>query len=246
MLSHIALKSGNNDLALQWLAEAEQRGELTVIPQLALMFGTAKLHHLESDANVPLQLFLSTYKGQNYRKEALQKLAWFDLIQGNSAGYSAYMARCRLEGCELAESDHYAMEEAIGSQMPHPQLLKARLLFDGGYYLDALESIEQVSFDELTGIQQVEYRYRSGRIFQELGREYDALFSYKMTISSGKEAKEYYACAAAFYTGVLYEQKNDPENAMLYFQMCLNMSPESYRSGLHQKAKAGMSRLKGG
>jgi len=101
-----------------------------------------------------------------------------------------------------------------------------------------------VSFDGVSSAGQLEYRYRSGRIYLELGREYDALFAYKMAISSGTNSKEYYACAAALHAGQLYEQNGEFENAALYYQICLGMNPDSYRSGLHQKAKAGISRLK--
>ena len=244
IFSHLALKSGNNDLALQWLVARPRTAQAHLLPHLDLMYGIAKLQRLDPDADIPLLRFLDTYPGKNYRKEALQKLAWHALVNGNDSGYEQYMTLCRHAGCELNESDKYAMAEANKAEAPHPGLLKARLLFDGGYYLKALEVIEHVSFDGLSSAGQLEYRYRSGRIYLELGREYDALFAYKMAISSGTNSKEYYACAAALHAGQLYEQNGEFENAALYYQICLGMNPDSYRSGLHQKAKAGISRLK--
>jgi tetratricopeptide (TPR) repeat protein len=144
----------------------------------------------------------------------------------------------------LNESDRYAMTEACRVRIPNTELLKARLLFDGGYYLKALEVVEGIRFDALTAVGQLEYRYRSGRIYDELGREYDALFAYKMVISSGSNSQEYFACAAALYAGMLYERKGEIGNADLYYRICMNMHPEEYKSGLHQRAKAGLSRIK--
>jgi tetratricopeptide (TPR) repeat protein len=244
ILSHIALKSGSGDLAIEWLEAKPQQLRVHPIPHLDLMLGTAKLHRLDKDAHIPLLRFLDTYQGKNYRKEALQKLAWHELVHGDEAAYHRYMTLCRHAGCELNESDRNAMAEACKVKAPHPGLLKARLLFDGGYYLRALETIEAVQFDQLSTSGEVEYRYRSGRIYKELGREYDALFAFKMAISSGENLPEYFACAAALYAGILYEQKGDRENAEMYYQICLGMNPENYRSGLHQRAKAGISRMK--
>lgn len=245
VLSHIALKSGRNDLAIQWLENKPKGATIYPIPHLELMHGTAKLHRLDKDADVPLMRFLDMYKGKSYRKEALQKLAWHELVHGDEADYHRYMTLCRQSGCELNESDRNAMAEASKVTAPHPGLLKARLLFDGGYYFEALEAVEAVSFDELTPTGQVEYRYRSGRIYKELSREYDALFAFKMAISSGEHSPEYFACAAALQAGLLYEAKGEHDNAGMYYRICLGMSPDNYKSGLHQKAKAGLSRLKG-
>ncbi len=244
ILSHIALKSGRNDLALEWLEAKPNSSRSHAIPHLDLMLGTARLQQLNKDADVPLLRFLDNYPGKSYRKEALQKLAWHELVRGDEAAYYRYMILCQHAGGELNESDRNAMSEAARAKAPNPGLLRARLLFDGGYYLKALDAIEAVDFEKLSATGQVEYRYRSGRIYQELGREYDALFAYKMAISSGTNSTEYYACSAALHTGMLYEQNNDHENAGLYYKICLGMNPENYRSGLHQKAKAGISRMK--
>lgn len=245
LLSHIALKSGQNDLALEWLASPPKTSKTYRIPYLDLMYGTAKLHRLDEDADQPLLKFLEEYKGKSYRKEALQKLGWHALIFDGEEIYQRYMTQLRSAGCEINEADRYAMSEACTARVPDAGLLKARLLFDGGYYLNALAEIEKVNFDNLSGVGQLEYQYRSGRIYQELSREYDALFAYKMTISGGSTSREYFACAAAFHAGELYEHKGDQENASYYYQMCLQMQPGQYQAGLHQKAKSGLSRLKG-
>jgi hypothetical protein len=59
----------------------------------------------------------------------------------------------------------------------------------------------------------------------------------------GRDDEDYYGCAAALYTAQLYETKGEFSNAEQYYRICLQMSPEEYRGGLHQKAKAGLGRI---
>lgn len=244
VLSHIAIKGGRSEAALQWLGSKPTAGESRVVAFLDLLYGTAKLQRLDKDADLLLSKFLDEYPGNNYRKEALQKLAWHHLVHDNPAAYKSYMDLCRFAGSAEIESDKYALKEAQTGVMPHPELLKARLLFDGGYYFKALEILEAIPVDRLSTACKLEHRYRSGRIFKEIGREYDALFQFKMTISEGTSSTEYYACAAALQAGLLYEKNKDAANATHYYKTCLSLQPEDYRAGLHQKAKAGLSRLK--
>lgn len=244
LLSHVALKSGRNDQAIEWLSATLKHEDPKKLPHLLLMYGTAKLHRLDADADVPLRQFLEIYPGNNYRKEALQKLAWHALLQDDTQGYHSNLSMCKKAGCATLESDQYAQREAERNNAPHPALLKVRLLFDGGYDFKALEALESISFDDLAHAEEVEYRYRSGRVYQRIGREYDALFAYKSAISSGSGSTAYHACAAALQAGLLYEGKEDHPLAEQYFQICLGLHPEEYASGLHAKAKAGLSRIR--
>ena len=44
--------------------------------------------------------------------------------------------------------------------------------------------------------------------------------------------------------GLIYEQVNDVKNAKVSFNKCLSMSNFDYERGIHQKAKAGLDRIK--
>jgi len=43
--------------------------------------------------------------------------------------------------------------------------------------------------------------------------------------------------------GLIYEKQNKFEQAEIYFEKCLAMSNFDYERGIHQKAKAGISRI---
>jgi tetratricopeptide (TPR) repeat protein len=128
--------------------------------------------------------------------------------------------------------------------MPDVRLLKARILFDGGYYEKAYQFLKNrgAEFTYQPRIQ-LEYTYRMGRILHRLGKTAEARQYYEQTISLGEQQPWYFACNAALQTGYLLEEKNDRENARIYYRKCLNMRPKEYASGLHAKAKARLNRL---
>ena len=59
----------------------------------------------------------------------------------------------------------------------------------------------------------------------------------------GKNTTNYYAPMSALQIGLIYEKQNRFEQAEIYFEKCLAMSNFDYERGIHQKAKAGVSRI---
>ena len=54
----------------------------------------------------------------------------------------------------------------------------------------------------------------------------------------------FFACNSALQLGLISENQEYYEDAMKYFDVCLKMKPSIYRSQLHNKAKAGLNRIK--
>jgi hypothetical protein len=48
---------------------------------------------------------------------------------------------------------------------------------------------------------------------------------------------------SALQIAFIYEQKKEFANAEIYFEKCLSLSNFDYERGIHQKAKAGISRI---
>ena len=51
------------------------------------------------------------------------------------------------------------------------------------------------------------------------------------------DAQKYFACSAALYLAIIYEQKKNWSLANKYYEKCLSFQPSEYASSLHQKAK---------
>jgi hypothetical protein len=187
--------------------------------------------------------YLQQHKGRHYLKEASQKLSWHYLLQGNAMKYAQYQTNIKNIGYAQVEGDKQAAKEAKKTDVPNLLLLKARLLFDGAYYRKALEALE--GFSTKLSKEELEYTYRKGRIHHRLSQTNQAIVEYQKTIDAGKNSTEYFACNAALQMGILYEGMANTSQAMNYYKLCLSMQPDEYKNGLHQKAKAGLSRLKG-
>ncbi len=244
-MANVGMKSGHSAEVVQILQNAPKGKGYYQVPLMNFYLGIAKLNLLEDDANQYLNTFVKTAKGKTALKEAYQKLAWYDLTHGNETGYWANMKLCKTRGADDSEGDKAALREANAGQKPEANLLKARLLFDAGQYERALEVLHKKTVADFTSnkAHQLEFSYRLARIYHKLNRIPEAANLYQQTINDGKEAEYVFACNAAFQLGAIYEQQKNYAQAKNYYNLCLSIHPAEYASSVHQKAKAGLSRL---
>ncbi|THH36441.1 hypothetical protein [Neolewinella litorea] len=241
--ANLAMRTNRNAEALT-LLEKQQRGGTTAdFPYLDFLLGQAKLRNLNPQARLHFKSFLLRYPGRHFREEALQKIAWSYLLQGDEATYRRTMAE--IEGGSRDGGDENAIREAAHDRPPNLNLLRARLLFDGGYFTRARAELDKVNMATLTAEEQLEHRYRTGRVLDGLGDHAGAMSFYERTITLGRDHPAYFACNAALQAGLLQEKKENWKAAAQYFRTCLEMNPAEYRVGLHMMAKAGLDRVAG-
>ncbi len=245
IFTHLAIKNGENDLAIKYLSQKPNGAAFYPFPFLDFLLGVAKLRRLDADANIFLSKFVINFKGKHYIKECYQKLAWSELIRHNKQGYTDYMLKVNRMGVAVVDEDKQAQHEAQSKQLPNDILLKARLLSDGGYHLAAEklllghEGVMQPSQPYHT-----EALYRIARIYH-LQNKYDqAIVNYMKVVNQGKNKSGHYICAAYLYTGQIYESLQNSKLAKYYFEKCLNENPSDYGTSLHQKAKIGLNRIR--
>ncbi len=247
LISTMATKVGENDHAIEVLKNRPRGKDYAEFRYLDFMLGKAKLNRLDVDADQHFNDFLNNFKGQHYIKEAYQKLAWYNLVVKDIShvDYQRNMNFVLKKGEELIDGDKQALKEAKRQIVPDPILLKARLLYDGGY----LKRAERLLLDNAQVFLQenekrLEYNYRLGRISQDLGQSDNAIKCYRQVIEQGERNDLYFACNAALQIGLIFEKSENFEKAKSYFKKCLTMSPSDYKNSLHQKAKSGLNRLK--
>lgn len=242
----VAMRTGRNDLALEVLNGRPTGAEYMNYQYLEFMTGLAKARKLDTGASAHFEKFINSYKGKNYIKEAYQKMAWMALINGNKDKYWEYMYYVKSRGDDLIDDDKQALYEAENKTIPNVTLLKSRLLFDGGYYKDALKQLEGKSADSFSSDKdKAEFTYRAGRIYDMAGLPDKAKGFYLATIKFGTDLPYYYAAGSAFYLGTIYETEKDYKNAAKYYQICLDMDNKEYQTSLDGLAKAGLNRVKG-
>jgi hypothetical protein len=240
----VASKSAHNDEAIEILQSRPVGTAYQAFPYLDFLLGSAKLNKLDYTAAADFSRFLKINKGVNYIKDANLHLAWVALLKGDSGAYNAFMDKVRSDGYILQEKDKQALNEANDSP-PHPMLLKARLLYDGGYFLRAQQILSESTETYFkAGRDRIEYHYRLGRILNEIGKDDDAMSKYERAISLGRNSKYYFAANAALQAGKILERKKNWTKASTFFNLAIQMKNHDYESSIETQAKAGLSRIK--
>lgn len=247
MGANLSLNSQQSTITQQYVLQRNISGEYMYTPMWDFELGYAKLYHLEPDANIYIERFINSFKGKSYVKDAWQKLAWYYLLQGNTAKYTQCMQQIKKRGGNETDADKKAMKEAGSGNLPDLLLLKARLLSDGGFYADAFKMLAGKTDNDFTREEdKTEFAYRLARIYEEMKRYDDAIQAYTGCIKIGKERTEYFAARSALQMGMIYEQnKNNKLMAISFYQQCIDMKNHDYKNSLDQKAKAGLARCKG-
>ncbi len=247
--AQLAFRTGHNDYAIKLLLNRPKGKEYLDYYLLDFLLGSMKVNRLDTDADIYLKRFVNNFKGKHFIKEAYQKLAWHALvIHKDEAAYRKYMELCKTKGSKWADPDKQAYKEAKEGKMPNQILLKGRLLFDGGYFEEALGVLNAASVQVYkTPVEHLECHYRFGRIYEGLGDNEQAVAYYKRTINENDEVagNHFFAPKAALQLGKLYERQNNDEMALIYFKKCLRFKNHEYKDSIDQQAKAGMNRLKG-
>lgn len=246
--ANIAMRTYRNDEALQILNHNASTPAQWPFWYLEFMSGLSKLRKLDPGARIHFQQFIEESRGTNYKKEAYQKLAWLDLIENNISGYHKMMQAVERYGDDQIDGDKNAIKEAKASLqgvIPDRDLLKARLLFDGGYFDQALAVLLSVRERLLQDSElKLEFHYRLARTYHLQGGLPQALKEYQLTIDEGIYSSAYYACSSALQMGLIYEDLGDQTKARKFFKYCLSIHPQDYRTSLHMKAEAGLNRVK--
>lgn len=246
LYANLCINDHRSALAQQVMRQRNNAPVYLDMPVWDLEMGYTSLNHLEPGAAAYLERFLRRFKGRFYVKDALLKLSWFYYLSGDMSRADSFRLLVLHKGGIEADADQQAMKEARNRKWPNKLLLQARLLSDGGYFIEALRLLQGMdSPDLVTAEEKCEYAYRLGRIYDGLGRAEEAIGAYLTTIKAGERLKEYYAARAALQIGFIYEEKGDRTQAMSYFEKCLSFKDHDYKNSLDQRAKAGIARCKG-
>ncbi|MEA3504970.1 MAG: hypothetical protein U9R32_07215 [Bacteroidota bacterium] len=210
---------------------------------LVYLRGLANLNKLNlKDAREDFKEYVSDFEGRHYIKSAYQKIAWSYLLEGDTINYYRFIRKVRDNGFCLIDADKQAKNEFDNKKQPITFLLKSRLLFDGGYFLRALETLENGADYCYTDNCTTEMYYRKARIFDELDEAEEAVYWYKKTLDTEGDLSRFFVPNAALKIGQIYERSDQIIKARYYYQKCLDMDGFDYEFSIHNKAKAGMNR----
>lgn len=240
----IYIRQGQNDKALHLLKQAPQGPGYFPFYYLHYLKGECYLRKLDADsARVACRYFLKNFDGINYIKDAWRKLGWAALLQNKPALYRQCMDSVKVYGEAKTGADKEALKEALENRIPNKNLLRARLLFDGGYYLRAKVILDTMNTRNLSKEEQTERIYRYARIAHRQKLWAAAKKAYRQTISSGASSPRYFAANAALKLGEIYESEDSLSKARTFYEKCLNLDFDEYVNSIRGKAKEALERI---
>lgn len=242
--SFVAIRTGHSSEAVEYLEHRPNGAEYQPYPYLTYLMAIAKMNRLDKNADDYFKRFLAENKGVSYIKDTYLHLAWQLLLEDDLHGYQNYIQLAKTRGYQFNEKDKQAITE-YGNPTPNPDLLRARLLFDGGFYDKALKILNDKTTASgfISVAEKTEYCYRLGRVYDAMEKDDEALHNYQLAINTGKGTPYYYGPTAAVKIGNIYErQKNKPE-ATHYYNMAIAFKNHQYENSIEQKAKEGLKRL---
>lgn len=241
--AQILMKTGQNDAALHLLDKALAMKGYYPYYFLHYMKGDCLLRKLDLSADSAYRYFVRHFQGVNYVKDAWRKRAWVALLKGDTLGYHRMMDSVIEYGGKYVDADKQAYQEAQSNRIPNVSLLKARVLFDGGYYEKAKNVLDVLGRSPMTPEEQLERTYRYARIAHHQKNWSEAKKEYRRTIEAGRYSPSYFVGNAALKLGEIYETEDSLKQAEYYYNLCLQLNFKAYRAGTKGVAKENLSRV---
>lgn len=240
-----ALKTGHHEEVIHVLKTFRQDQSEHQICFFDYLYGEALLYRFDNEAEQFLQSFIQCSSGDLYLKSAYKKLAWYHLTQGDTLSFLRYRKLVLRSGSMVADVDKQAHSEFLTSAIPNVDLLKARILFDGGHYNQAKSLLLRKETREgLKNVyQQLEYSYRLARVYHLNDETDKAIRLYELTLKNGIQFPFYYAAHSALQLATICEERGDTAKARLYYHKVLETGDGSYRFRFHDHAREGIKRL---
>ncbi len=241
--AYVAVKTAHNSEAINVLENRPTGNIYQSYPYLDYLYGTANMHRLNRSAGIYFQAYLKEYNGINYIKEAYLNLAWLALLSNDTASYNSYISLVKTKGYSNHYKDEQALKEA-NDPIPNTDLLKARLLFDGGFFDKALNLLEGKKIENFRILRdKLEFHYRLGRVYEALGKTELCIRYYQSTLAMGKNERYYFAANSAISLGLIYEKRKDYAKAKSMYNTAIGLKNHDYEVGTEQKAKDGLKRI---
>lgn len=240
----LALKSGQNELALQMLTALSGTNQGTPLYYADYLRGEALLHKGSYlNAISSYRWFLQHQTGQNYIKDAWYKIGLCYWLNGNDNDARAVFEEAKKRGKEATEADRSAARTLSEKRLPNVTLSKVRYYTDGGYYADAQAIIAGVTGADLEEKKdQVEFYYRRARLAHRLNQP-EATELYLRTIALTGQGNWYFAPNACLQLGYIYRSQNRIAEAAEYFQRALSYKRHEYKNSIDSKARSALAQL---
>lgn len=242
--AYVAGKCEHNDDAIATMQAKPVSSDYEMVPYMDFLMGTALLNKLDLEGAIWLKKYIAFNPKKYSVKESYQRLAWCAWMQRDTLKFTVYHHLMQKSGRAPGSEEKLINADLAIGIYPSVQLVKARLLFDGGYYNKAEMMLNSMNPMVLPSkFQRIEYEYRYARIAHELKLWSKAIKYYGNTIDKAQKVDTYLAPNACLQLGLIYMNLHYNDNAKRYLNKVSEYKNYDYKSSIQQKAKAALLQL---
>lgn len=243
--SFIASHTAHTDEAILVITKRPKGNDYASFDELDLTMGFAKLNRQDDDGAIYLKKYVTFAPGGSKKKDAYRRLAWYYLLEGDTAKYVVYKHLSYKQNVAREDEDKIADKDLAAGIYPNKTVIKARLLFDGGYYEQAERVIAELKTAKLQGsYQTAEYYYRYGRIMQEQKKYTKAIEYFTNSIRLAQPTEYYMAPYSALQIGYINQKLGYTQTARYYFEKAMGYKNYDSKNYIHQRAKLALQEIK--
>jgi len=235
--ANIAYRTGRNDEALMTMEQIDMNKHAFADVIYSYLMGKILLRKLDYNAAYYLSRYLSYLEKKEYVKEMNYNLALFYLINDNRLKYIEYSEIVRNEGMDMNERDREALYDASLDYVPDVNLVRARLLLDGGYidkFKISLKTFEKNNNELLA--YNLEYHFLKARFEALMINNKIAIKEFKKVIEMGESKDYYFASEAALRLGNIYKEIGKTDLAEEYYEKSIKLYKNNYYEYIEDKA----------
>jgi len=235
--ANIAHRTGNNEEALETLQQIECGEDEWADLIYSYLMGKILLRKLDYNAGYYLSRYLSRLEKKEYLKEINYQLALFYLVNNDQNKYFELCKVVREDGKDINERDLEALYDASLDYDPDINLVKARLLLDGGYFDKCKISLKSYEAHN-SGLppHHFEYLFLKARVNAANNNNTEAISLFKKVIELSKDKDYYFASEAALRLGKIYKELGQIQLAKDYFEKSVDLYKSNYYEYIEDKA----------
>jgi len=233
--TQLLMASGQNDQAIALLIGRPRGPDRVPYPLMDLITGKALLNKLDARSPTWFLRYLNASKAVDRPFSALRYLWWEAKLTGNEEKAVFYADKMRKRN-PVAEADRQASIDFEAGF--NPVLVRSRLLFDGGYYRDALRELTARPLEQScpSEVEKLEYRYRYGHVLYKLGRLDEA--EVFLRAAALCDQPTYYCAASHLYFGEVLARNGKRDEALKQYRIAQELKGYPFDEGVQRTAKA--------
>lgn len=242
---NMLMKDSQSEEAYKLMQELDKRPEGLSMVYVEYLRGEALLNKGEYTAAVQAYTkFQKGYKSQSFKKDSFYKISLCYYLIGDMVNATRNFDIAKTTGKTTSDPDRYAAAMLADNTFPNAKILRIRFLTDGGYFKEAREVVQSVTFADLTNPKDAtEFYYRKGRLAHKTQDIPSAKSLYLQTIDRTGDSPWYFAPNAALQLGYICQAQGDVASARKYFEKALTYKKYVYKSSIDSKAKFALEHL---